>query len=151
MWTLHSSCIHLLRWSLKRSVKWTWTGSIFSTNESAWSVLVTGSQSRVWSGPKLSSCSPMLLYNSALSHSVDKLWPLSHRVNLAIANRADCRFKCWVWSSDAKVTKTLVLPTWSCGLSFFKQHGNQFACYSHRTNVCKLKSTGFYYPVVWTH
>jgi hypothetical protein len=33
------------------SVKWTWTGSAFSTNESAWSVMVTGSQPRVWSGP----------------------------------------------------------------------------------------------------
>ena len=38
-------------WSLKRSVKWTWTGSAFSTNESAWSVVIPGSQSHVWSGP----------------------------------------------------------------------------------------------------
>ena len=45
------SCIHILRWSLKHSAKRTWTGSAFSTNESAWSVMVTGSQSRVWSGP----------------------------------------------------------------------------------------------------
>jgi hypothetical protein len=44
---------YLLRWSLKLSVKWSWTGSAFSTNMSAWSVLVTGSQSRVWSEPKL--------------------------------------------------------------------------------------------------
>jgi hypothetical protein len=44
--------IHKLRWSLKHSVKRTWTGSADSTNESAWSVImVTGSQSRVWSGP----------------------------------------------------------------------------------------------------
>jgi hypothetical protein len=28
-----------------------WTSSVFSTNESGWSVLVTGSQSQVWSGP----------------------------------------------------------------------------------------------------
>ena len=36
-------------WSLECSVKRTWTGSFtFSTNESAWSVMVTGSQSRVW-------------------------------------------------------------------------------------------------------
>ena len=49
---VHPSCIHILHWSLKRSVKRTWTGSAYSTNESAW-VLVTGSQSRVWSGPKL--------------------------------------------------------------------------------------------------
>jgi hypothetical protein len=41
MWTLHPSCIHILRWSLKRGVKQTWTGSAFSTKESAWSVLVT--------------------------------------------------------------------------------------------------------------
>ena len=53
MWTLHPSCIHILCWSLKRSVKRTWPGSAFSTNESAWDVLVTGSQSRVWSGPQL--------------------------------------------------------------------------------------------------
>jgi hypothetical protein len=33
--------------SFDRSVKRNWTGSTFSTNESAWSVLVTGSQSRV--------------------------------------------------------------------------------------------------------
>jgi len=44
--------IHILRWSLKRSVKqWSRTGSVFSTNESA---IVTGSQSRVQSGPKIS-------------------------------------------------------------------------------------------------
>ena len=47
------SCIHMLRWSLECSVKRTWTGSAFSTNESAWTVLVTGPQSRVWGGPKL--------------------------------------------------------------------------------------------------
>ena len=41
-----------LCWSLKRSVKRTWTGSAFSTNESAWSVVVMGWQSHVWSGPK---------------------------------------------------------------------------------------------------
>jgi hypothetical protein len=29
------SCIHIPRWSLKRSVKQTWTGSAFSTNKSA--------------------------------------------------------------------------------------------------------------------
>ena len=38
---LHPSCIHILRWSLKRSVKRTWTSSAFSTNESAWSVMVS--------------------------------------------------------------------------------------------------------------
>ena len=53
MWTLHPLCIHILHWSLKGSVKRTWTGSDFSTNESAWSAMVTGSQSHVWSGPKL--------------------------------------------------------------------------------------------------
>ena len=31
---LYPSCIHLLRWSLKCSVKQTWAGSAFSTNES---------------------------------------------------------------------------------------------------------------------
>ena len=35
MQTLHPSCIHILRWSLKRSVKRTWTSSAFPTNESA--------------------------------------------------------------------------------------------------------------------
>jgi hypothetical protein len=39
---------YILRWSLKHSVKQTWTGSTFSTNESASRVMrVTGSQSRV--------------------------------------------------------------------------------------------------------
>ena len=50
MYTLHPSCVHLLCWSLKHSVKWIWTGSAFSANESAWSVLVAGNQSHVWSG-----------------------------------------------------------------------------------------------------
>ena len=53
MYTLHSSCIHILRWSLQHSVKQTWTASAFSTNGSAWSVMVAGSQSHVWSGPKV--------------------------------------------------------------------------------------------------
>jgi hypothetical protein len=43
--------ILILCWFLKRSVKRTWTGSTFSTNESASSAQVTVSQSRVWSGP----------------------------------------------------------------------------------------------------
>jgi hypothetical protein len=55
MATLHPPRIHILplRWSLKRSVKpRIWTGSAFSTHDkSAWSVMVTGSQSRVSSGP----------------------------------------------------------------------------------------------------
>jgi hypothetical protein len=38
----------LLRWSLECSVKWPWAGSAFSTNESAWSAVVTGPQARVW-------------------------------------------------------------------------------------------------------
>ena len=54
---LHSQ----LHWSFKRSVKWSWTGSAFSTNESAWSVMVTGSQSCMWSGPKIS-------HDTSLSH-----------------------------------------------------------------------------------
>ena len=33
-------------------MKRTWTGSAFSTNEIAWSVMVMGSQSCVWSGPQ---------------------------------------------------------------------------------------------------
>ena len=38
----------LLRWSLKRSMKRPWGGASFSTNESAWSAMVTGPQSRGW-------------------------------------------------------------------------------------------------------
>ena len=49
-----TSILHLHR-SLKRCVKWTWTGSAFSTNESAWSVMVMGTWSCVWSGPNLGS------------------------------------------------------------------------------------------------
>ena len=56
MKTLHPFCIHILHWSLKRSVKWSWTGSAFSTNENARSAMVTGSQSRVWSGPYSRDC-----------------------------------------------------------------------------------------------
>ena len=47
------------------SVKWTWT---FSTNESAWSVPVTGSQSCVWRAPKPMVSSP-LLNKRATSHT----------------------------------------------------------------------------------
>ena len=61
---LHPSCIHILRWSLKRSVKWTWRGSAFSTNESAWSVLVLGPRSRVWSGPNIGGKRAILLKNA---------------------------------------------------------------------------------------
>ena len=64
---LHPFCIHILRWSLKRSMKRTWTSSTFFTNESAWSVLVTGSQSRVCSDPSKSSCTrfvhPMVIFS----------------------------------------------------------------------------------------
>ena len=45
-WPLHSHT----SLSLERNVKQTWTSSAFSTNESAWSVMVTGSQSCVWGG-----------------------------------------------------------------------------------------------------
>jgi hypothetical protein len=45
---------------------WRELGPAFSTNESAWSVMVTGSQSRVWSDPKLRFiCSP--LSNNAIT------------------------------------------------------------------------------------
>jgi len=54
--TVPSSCIHLLCWSFNRSVKWTWTGSAFSTNESAWSAMVTGAL-------------------RAASHTSQELWP----------------------------------------------------------------------------
>ena len=50
---VHLAFTYILRWSLERSVKRTWTGSAFSANEGAWSVLVTGSHSRVWSGPQI--------------------------------------------------------------------------------------------------
>ena len=49
MQTLHPSYIHLLCWSLTRSVKRTWIGSTFSTNERASSAMVNGPQARVWS------------------------------------------------------------------------------------------------------
>ena len=49
---LHPSCIHILSWSLKRTVKRTWTSSAFSTNERAWRVMVSDSQSCVCSGLK---------------------------------------------------------------------------------------------------
>ena len=62
--TLHPSCIHILRWSLKRGLEPTWTGSAFSTNESAWSETVTGSQSRVWSGPYSKQIAHLLYFGS---------------------------------------------------------------------------------------
>ena len=49
---IHLAFTYIPHRSLERSVKSrTRTGSAFSTNESAWSVMVTGCQSRVWSGP----------------------------------------------------------------------------------------------------
>ena len=51
----------ILLWSLKCCVKQTWTGSTISTNESAWSLMVTGNQCRVWSGPKFAKLSQRLL------------------------------------------------------------------------------------------
>ena len=51
------SLTYSVTYSLKRSVKRrSWTGSTFSTNESAWSVMVTGSHTRVWSGPQPLVC-----------------------------------------------------------------------------------------------
>ena len=59
---IHLAFTCILRWSLKRSVKrQTWTGSAFSTNESAWSVMVTGSRSRVWCEVTLSTSELRLL------------------------------------------------------------------------------------------
>ena len=49
---IHLAFTYILCWSLQCSVERTWMGSAFSTNESAWSVIVTGSQSCVWSGPE---------------------------------------------------------------------------------------------------
>ena len=67
----HLAFTYTLRWSLERSVKRTWTGSAFSTNESAWSVMVTGSQSRVRSGPNspitLRSQCPFFLHKEITS------------------------------------------------------------------------------------
>ena len=48
-----STSISHSRWYVKFSVTGTWTSSVFSTNESAWSGMLTGSQSHVWrNGPK---------------------------------------------------------------------------------------------------
>ena len=71
---IHLAFTHSLRWSLnQRSVKRTWTGSAFSTNESAWSVMVTGSQSCVWSGPKQNSIGHP---DSRFSHPPDLTYPV---------------------------------------------------------------------------
>ena len=69
---LHSSHTPLVPHSKREwSRAWT-TGSAFSTNESAWSVImVTGSQSRVWSGP----WSPTPSWNKSQSQS-GKSWPV---------------------------------------------------------------------------
>jgi len=48
---IHLAFTYSLRWSLKHSVKRTWPSPAFSTNESAGSLMVTGSQSHVWSDP----------------------------------------------------------------------------------------------------
>ena len=72
---LNPSCIHMLRWSLKR----TWTSSAFSTNESAWNAMVTCAQFRVWSGPKLHAISFSILFY----HALHRFWYL---VSLTIWN-----------------------------------------------------------------
>jgi hypothetical protein len=53
------------------SVKWTWTVSAFSTNESSYIAMVKGLQPCVWSGPKLNSM-PTL---RATSHMSQEPWP----------------------------------------------------------------------------
>ena len=70
--TIHLTFTYILRWSLKRSVKLE-LGSAppFSTNESAWSVMVTGSQSHVWSGP----CTWLALWSDSTMQSVNNEWP----------------------------------------------------------------------------
>ena len=88
---LHPSCIHILHWSLKRSVKRTWTGSTFSTNESAWSAMVTGSQSRVWSLSKwhqISTWKGSLAYVSSTFSACRFLVGQNLRSNLHILSRA---------------------------------------------------------------
>ena len=50
---IHLAFTYSLRWSLKRSVRRTWTGPAFSTVESAWSVMVMGFQSHVRSRPNI--------------------------------------------------------------------------------------------------
>ena len=44
---VHLVFTYSIYWSLKLSVKRTWTGSAFSTNESAWSLMVSWALSRV--------------------------------------------------------------------------------------------------------
>jgi hypothetical protein len=46
------------------------TSPAFSTNESVWSVMVTGSQSRVWSGPKSYD---VITKSPALGHHIDSM------------------------------------------------------------------------------
>ena len=52
-WTIFKThFLDTIHWSLTRSVKRSWTKSVFSSNESAWREMATGLQSRVRSGPQ---------------------------------------------------------------------------------------------------
>ena len=94
---IHIAFTYILCWSLKRSVKRTWTGSTLSTNESAWSVMVTGSQSRVWNGPKYMwhiGWQNMLVFKQSKRWGVN-LWQQVPLANpLFIANEMKCVGDC---------------------------------------------------------
>ena len=82
---IHLAFTYILCWSLKHSVKWSWTSSTFSANDSVWSAMVTGSQSRVSSGPKALDSNMvcrMLRYayllEVGLTQNFGKLWAIIH-------------------------------------------------------------------------
>jgi hypothetical protein len=89
---LHYSHIPLVP---RGSVKWTWN---FSTNESAWSVMVTGSQSHVWSGPKGRRGSVLVGYL--------QLHARKHRNLHGINNKFS--FKCYMY-----ITVHILLGFWN--------------------------------------
>ena len=99
--TIHLAFTYFICRSLRRSVKQTWTSSAFSTNGSAWSVMVMGSQSRVWSGPIT---------------TVDDQWPDSFGVGnwhlviscskgTIIFPMTECRVLQWGWQPPNNVKK----------------------------------------------
>ena len=78
------------------SVNRTWTSSVFSTNESAWIIMVTGSQSHVWSGP-------------SLTYTV--------RLDLTPHNDQDIAWRVCSWTGD-KLQGLIINPLWDVSLSF---------------------------------
>ena len=133
---IHLAFTYSLRWSLKRSVKRTWTGSAFSTNESAWSVMVTGSQSHVWSGPPALRSSATVAENEVTfcgkewreigvgnSDQGDPSVCMSNRLHVDILRFSFIKLRCILWNSSWMICN-FVWQSWTSTGHFSNSTGS---------------------------